>query len=127
MSLTRYEQETLLNFNEGEDTMNVYTHNRALRRRMEQLSQERPEECTLYKVTRWGEAVEFCCPKSWLRINPPRKAAPLSEEQKQQRREHLAKMRDSASKTGRARQEQTAPAAPTGNYISQPWDNEKEA
>lgn len=33
--LTRYEQETTINFNEGEDTASVYTHNRSLIHRLE--------------------------------------------------------------------------------------------
>ena len=92
-SLSRYEQETLINFNEGEDTCSVYTHNRSLRRRLEQLAQEHPEKCRLLQVTHWDQAVEYYVPKSWIRINPPRVAAPLTEEQKQKRREHLANLR----------------------------------
>lgn len=77
--LTNYERETIINFNEGEDTASVYTHSPKLRRRLEQLAQERPEECRLYKVTHWGEAVEYYVPKSWLKINPTRI---LTEEQR---------------------------------------------
>lgn len=40
--LTNYERETILNFNEGEDTMSVYTHNKALRRKLEQLARGVP-------------------------------------------------------------------------------------
>ena len=29
--LSNYEKETIINFNEGEDTASVYTHNQALR------------------------------------------------------------------------------------------------
>lgn len=31
MRLTNYERETIINFNEGEDTASVYTHNSTLR------------------------------------------------------------------------------------------------
>ena len=44
MNLTRYEQETIINFNEEEKTASVYTHNGTMRRRLEQLAQERPED-----------------------------------------------------------------------------------
>lgn len=127
MNLTRYEQETIINFNEEEDEASVYTHNRPLIHRLEQLAQERPEECRLVNAYPTRRAVEYYVPVHWLRINPPRKAAPLSEEQKQQRREHLANMRKSGSGTGRARQEQGRLAAPTGNYIPQAPDTKKEA
>lgn len=32
--LTNYERETIINFNEGENTASVYTHNKKLRRRL---------------------------------------------------------------------------------------------
>lgn len=79
MKLTRYEQETIINFNEGEDTASVYTHNRPLRRRLEQLAQDRLEECRLFKVSHDDQAVEYYIPKSWIRINPTRI---LSDEQR---------------------------------------------
>lgn len=70
MNLTRYEQETIINFNEGEDTASVHTHNKALRRKLEQLAQERPEECRLFKTCHDGQAVEYYIPKRWLKIRP---------------------------------------------------------
>lgn len=93
MNPTLYEQETIINFNEGEKTCSVYTHNRALCRKLEQLAQQRPEECRLTKTSHDGKAVDYSIPKSWIRIHPPRVAAPLTEEQKQKRREHLASLR----------------------------------
>lgn len=95
MNLTRHEQETIINFNEGEAAASIYTHNGALRRRLEKLAQERPNDCRLFKTCHDGRAVEYYIPKSWLRINPPRVAAPLTEEQKQQRREILRSIRES--------------------------------
>lgn len=78
-NLTRYEQETMINFNEEEATASVFTHNRALRRKLEQLAQERPEECRPFRVSRWGEAVEYIIPKKWVKITPTRI---LTEEQR---------------------------------------------
>lgn len=94
MNLSLYEQETHINFNEEERTASVYTHNRALRRKLEQLAQQRPEECRLTKTSHDGKAVDYIIPKDWIRIYPPRVAAPLTEEQKQKRREHLASLRN---------------------------------
>jgi len=90
--LTNYERETIINFNEAEGMASVYTHNKALRRRLEQLAQERPEECKLFKVTRWGEAVEYYIPKSWIKVSPPRKLH-ISEEQRAANRARLEKAR----------------------------------
>lgn len=68
MALTRYEQETFLNFKEA----SVYTHNKALRRKPKKLAQERPGECRLFKTFHDGRAVEYYIPKSWVKINPSR-------------------------------------------------------
>ncbi len=38
MSLSRYEQETIVNFNEEEATAVVYTHNKALARKLVRLA-----------------------------------------------------------------------------------------
>ena len=72
MSLTKYEQETIINFNEGDKTAGVYTHNRALRHKLEKLARERPEDCRLKNVSRDGEAVDYIIPKSWVKITPTR-------------------------------------------------------
>lgn len=94
MNLSKYEKETIFTFNEAEKTARVYTHNGPLRRRLEQLAQNRPEECRLFKTSHEGRAAEYIVPKSWLRINPPRVAAALTEEQKRQRREQLQTIRN---------------------------------
>lgn len=77
--LTLYERETIINYNEGEATASVYTHNRALRRKLEKLSQERPGDCRLFRTFHEGEAVEYYIPKSWVKVTPTRI---LSDEQK---------------------------------------------
>ena len=79
MRLSRYEQETIITFNEEEKTAGVYTHNKALIRKLEQLTHDRPDECRLEKVSHEGQAVDYIIPKSWVKINPTRI---LSEEQR---------------------------------------------
>lgn len=94
MKLSRYEQETIITYNEEEKTAGVYTHNKALLRRLDKLAQERPDECRLEKVRPDGRAADYIIPKAWVRIYPPRVSAPLTEEQKQRRREQLAKLKN---------------------------------
>ena len=94
MDLSLYEQETIINFNEEEKTASVYTHNKALIRKLDKLAQDRPGECRLERTSHEGKAVDFTVPKGWILIHPPRVAAPLTEEQKQKRREHLASLRN---------------------------------
>ena len=93
MNLTRYERETIITYNDEEKTAGVYTHNKALLRKLEQLSQARPDECKLEGMSRGGQAADYIIPKSWVRIYPPRVAAALTEEQKQKKRELLAALR----------------------------------
>lgn len=95
MELNRYEQETIINYNEAEKVASIYTHNKALRRKLERWAEERPEDCRLVRTMRDGQAVEYEAPKDWLHIYPPRSVKPLTEEQKQQRRERLASIRNS--------------------------------
>lgn len=121
--LTRYEQETIINFNEAEAVAGVYTHNKALRRKLEQWAKERPEECRLEKVTRFGEAVDYFVPKSWVHIYPPRQ---ISEEQRAAMAARM-KAANLRQKTPTVQGDSDTPATQTGNYISQAQDGEKEA
>lgn len=80
MNMARYEQETIISFNEEEKTAGIYTHNKMLRQKLAALARDRPEDCRLVKVSRSGRAVDYTIPKSWIKIVPPRIA---SEAQKQ--------------------------------------------
>lgn len=42
MNLSLYEQETIINYNEEEATASIYTHNRALIRKLDKFAQEAP-------------------------------------------------------------------------------------
>lgn len=119
--LTKYEMETIVNFNEAEAVGNIYTCNRALRRKLEQWAQERPNECRLDRVSRFGEAVAYFVPKSWVHIYPPRQ---ISEEQ---RSAMAARMKEAnlRQKTPTAQGDYDRIAAQTGNYIPQPSDPQK--
>lgn len=97
MNLTRYEQETIITYNEEEKTAGVYTHNKALLRKLEQLSQARPDECKLEGITRGGQAADYIIPKSWVRITPKRL---LTEAEKMQRMEAVKMARMARNKTG---------------------------
>ena len=51
MNLSLYEQETIINYNEEEATASIYTHNRALIRKLDKFAQERPQECVVARVS----------------------------------------------------------------------------
>ena len=95
MNLSLYEQETIINYNESEKTAGVYTHNKALRRKLERLAQERPEDCRLEKASHDGQAVDYTIPKGWIRIYPQRTVG-------EAQRQALEKARNALKTTGRA-------------------------
>ena len=79
MELSLYERETIINFNEGEPTASVYTHNRALRRRLDELARQRPEDCHVDRVGHGGAAADYTIPKAWVKIRPPRVATEVQK------------------------------------------------
>ncbi|MCC8129213.1 MAG: hypothetical protein LIO51_04655 [Clostridiales bacterium] len=87
MGLSREEQESIFLFNEADNKAAIYTHNKALQNKLRLYAQERPAECQFVKDCGEG-GLEFVCPKTWLRIRPPRVA---SEAQKAAARAALAK------------------------------------
>ena len=90
MELSRYEMETVINFNEAEPTADVYTYNKSLRQKRERGALDRPAECRLVRKSHDGKAAEYIVPKAWLRVKPPRA---MSDAQKAA----LAKARERAN------------------------------
>ena len=83
-SLSKYEQETVINFNEGEHTAVVYTRDKAVMRKLDALVIAFPE---VYKLV--GETdidKTYSMPKSCVSYRKPRR---LSEELREQRREMM--------------------------------------
>lgn len=98
MNMARYEQETIIGFNEEEKTAVIYTHNKVLRQKLEALARDRPEDCRLVKVSHSGRAVDYAIPKSWIRIAPNRV---LSDAEKIQRRNAIKKANFALDNAGR--------------------------
>lgn len=48
--LTKYEKETIVLFNEGEDTAHIQTYNAGLRNRLAAFSKKHPDLCRLEKT-----------------------------------------------------------------------------
>lgn len=80
MKLTKYEKETIINFNEGENEASIYTFNASLKRRLAEFSHKYPALCRLERSTTEG-SVTYVMDKTRLSIRflPPynegRKAA----------------------------------------------------
>ena len=84
MKLSRYEQETIINFNAGEEMATVYTRDPAVMRKLDTLVIEFPEVYQCIKATDIDKTYEM--PKSSLTYRKPRK---LSEEQREQARQRM--------------------------------------
>ena len=85
--LTKYEKETIILFNEGEDTANIYTYNAGLRKRLVAFSKKYPDLCRLEKNCEQG-GVTYILDKSRLSI---RLQPPYSEERRQKASEYAKK------------------------------------
>lgn len=88
MALTKYEQETIINYNQEEKTASIYTHDSALIRKLDRAI-ENGEEIT---VKREGDGwKEYELSKRCIKIRFPRK---LSDEQRSKMAERMKFMRD---------------------------------
>ena len=74
--LSKYEKETIINWNEAEDTVSIYTFKADLKRRLDEFSRKYPQLCRLERSTPEG-SVTYVLDKSRLSI---RLVPPYSEE-----------------------------------------------
>jgi phosphomannomutase len=87
MGLTKYEQETIINYNQAEKNCSVYTHDAALIRKIDKLI-ENGEEIT---VINSGDGVrEYSFAKQWIKVRPSRK---LSDEKRAELAERMKSIR----------------------------------
>ena len=84
MKRTKYEKETIILFNEGEDTASIYTFNAGLRKRLAAFSKKYPALCRMEQSHEQGE-VSYVLDKSRLSI---RFLPPYSEERKKKASEY---------------------------------------
>ena len=76
MKLSKYEKETIINWNEAESTASIYTFNADLKRRLAEFSRKYPQLCRLERNTPEG-SVTYAIEKSRLSV---RLIPPYSEE-----------------------------------------------
>ena len=87
MYLSRLEQETIVNYNAGEQTATVYTRDKTVMRRLDALVIEYPEHYRLIDGTDIDKTYEM--PKSFVSYRKPRR---LSEEQREAARDRIKKV-----------------------------------
>lgn len=72
-----YEKETVINFNNAEQSASCYTLNTHKRQMLLNLAEEYPDDVKI--ISKRDDMVEVTFPKKWVKIRPPRK---LTEEQR---------------------------------------------
>ena len=92
--LTKYEKETIILFNEGEDTASIYTFNAGLKKRLALFAKKYPGLCRQEKAHEQG-GVSYVLDKSRLSI---RLQPPMSEERRRKASEN-AKQTGFSSRT----------------------------
>ncbi|MEY8517952.1 hypothetical protein AALC25_13810 [Lachnospiraceae bacterium 29-84] len=87
MKLSRYEQESILNYNAGEQTATLYTRDKAVMRKLDTLVADFPET---YKLTGQDEISKtYSFPKSYVSYRKPRI---VSTEQRERTRQMMIEL-----------------------------------
>ena len=82
--LSKYEQETIINFNVAESDAVIYTRDKAVMRKLDALVNEFPEVYKCLKVTDIDKT--YSMPKKYVSYRKPRR---ISEEQREKARKHM--------------------------------------
>lgn len=86
-TMTKYEKETIINFNEEERTAMISTYNRTLLKKLDGYTEQSSE---IRKISGDDEFGEYVCPKRWVKVQMPKK---YSEERLAALRERMKAMR----------------------------------
>ena len=86
MNLTKYEQETVINFNAGEQLATVYTRDRAVIRKLDALVIEFSDVYKLVSETDIDKT--YSMPKSFVSYRKPRR---LSDERREYKRKQMVR------------------------------------
>ena len=82
MKLSRYEQESILNYNAGEKTAILYTRDKAVMRKLDTLVSDFPDT---YKLTEQDEVSKtYSFPKSYVSYRKPRAVSTKQRERARQ-------------------------------------------
>ena len=87
MKLSRYEQETIVNYNAGEQNATVYTRDKTVMRKLDTLVADFPDTYKLIEQDKVSKTYSF--PKSYVSYRKPRK---LNDKQREQARQKMLKI-----------------------------------
>ncbi len=86
-NLTKYEMETVVNYNAAEQMATVYTRDKVVMRRLDRLVADYPDTYRLLKQTDIDKT--YSMPKSYVNYRKPRM---LSDKQRKQARQRMSKL-----------------------------------
>ena len=87
MKLSRYEQETIVSYNAGEQSATIYTRDKAVMRKLDTLVADFP---TTYKLMKQDEVSKtYSLPKSYVSYRKPRA---VSTEQRERARQMMIEL-----------------------------------
>lgn len=94
--LTKWECETIINFNEDEDVACIYTYNKHWIKKLEKLSEEYPDKFMFESSDLYGKflSVRYKVDKNYIGLITPRKC---TEERKEKQKEILVQARKKKS------------------------------
>ena len=68
-NISNYERETIINYNNEDDTATVYTHHKALINKLNKLLDGHVHISVAHKDE---DSVTYIVPKKWIKVQPPR-------------------------------------------------------
>ena len=89
-NLSNYERETIINYNNEDDTATVYTHHKAL---MNKLNKLLGGNVHISMVRQDEESATYIVPKKWIKVQPPRQMN-YTDEQRAEMAARLAAHRE---------------------------------
>ena len=87
MSLSKYEQEVIINFNADDNTATLYSSNPVWIRKMDKLVEQNPEQFKMYRQeTMKGEIVSkaYVFPKEFVNIRSKKRTCNFTKEQREE-------------------------------------------
>lgn len=88
-TMEAYERETIINWSDADSKAEIQCYRGRIQTRLRKLAEERPGECVMVREHTDGSA-DFEIPKSWVKINPPRRYTA------EQQAEMTARLREAA-------------------------------
>lgn len=86
-NLTKYEMETVVNYNVAEQTATVYTRDKSVMRKLDRLVADYPDTYKLINQTDIDKT--YSMPKTYVNYRKPRV---LSDKQREQARQRMSKL-----------------------------------